>query len=185
MTVFRRYADFTAQSFNVRSLMRLYGELEQSEVLTPNLIPFVVFLAFSVESYVNSIGARQLSYWDELERLPWKNKIEILHKVAERSADWGKEPLQFASEIFRLRDKLAHGKPERVLGAAFDSMMALNSIPQSELEPIWYRGITKEWVLDAKERFQKLMAYLGNLFALHESDYLRLSTGGVLKESDV
>ena len=178
---YRRYSDFTAQSFNVEALLRLYGELERKEVAQPNLTPFVVFLAFSIESYLNSLGARNLEIWDELERLPWKNKVKILHKVAGCKADWSRAPLQFASEVFKLRDKLAHGKPEQVVGPWVDEGEDLGA---NVLVPVWYRGITKEWVLEAKERFRLLMTYLGNLFALHESDHLMLSSGGVHRDDE-
>lgn len=183
MVKYRRYSDFTAQGFNVQSLMRLYGVLERNEEAEPNLIPFVVFLAFSIESYLNSLGARKLDIWNELERLPWKSKVEILHKVAGCNADWGKAPLQFANEVFKLRDKLAHGKPEQVAGPWFGE--GVPGGPSSEtLLPDWYRGITKDWVLEAKAKFHLLMVYLGSLFALHESDHLMLSSGGMQRDDE-
>jgi hypothetical protein len=165
----RPYTDFTAQGINVRALMSLYAELERDPEKT-SLTPFVVFLAFSVESYLNSLGARQLPIWDELERLPWKSKITILHKVAGATPKWGEEPLVFASEVFKLRDKLAHGKPERV----FDT---LTSMPGEVPIPTWFAGINRAWVLNAKQRFRSLMVYLASLFGLHESDHLLLSSG--------
>ena len=151
-----------------------------------------MFLAFSIESYLNSIGARKLTIWDELERLPWKSKVVILHKTAGKSAEWDKDPLQFASEVFALRDRLAHGKPERVLGPIFrtkaEATQYLNRpVLSPDLQPEWYTRITVDWVMRAKERFRLLMIYLGGLFGLHESDHLLTSTGGLLidDETDV
>lgn len=181
MPKFRRYMDFTAQGINVSALMSLYGSLERDGERKKNLIPFVVFLAFSIESYLNSLGARRVEIWDEIERLPWKSKVETLHKVAGKSAEWGKDPLQFATEVFKLRDKLAHGKPERVLGPLVERGADIDPTA-AELQPEWYSRITKEWVLDAKERFRALMIYLGSLFGLHESDHLHLSSGGITFE---
>ena len=63
----------------------MYAQLEAGASSRIELTPIVVFLAFSIESYLNSIGARKLIIWDELERLPWKNKVVILHKTAGRS----------------------------------------------------------------------------------------------------
>jgi hypothetical protein len=96
--------------------MAMYGQLERGGSSRIELTPIVVFLAFSIESYLNSIGARKLNIWEELERLSWRKKIAILHKTAGRTLEWGKEPLQFATEVFALRDRLAHGKPERIVG---------------------------------------------------------------------
>jgi len=155
--------------------MALYADLEKSGGKKQDLTPFVVFLAFSIESYLNSLGARNIKFWDDLERLPWKSKIEILHKTTDQKADWGKEPLQFAAEVFKLRDKLAHGKAERVVAKDND----LVPVDSRDLVPEWYKGINIEWVLEAKGRFRTLMVYLGSLFDLHESDHLMLSSGGM------
>ena len=185
MATYQAYSDFTAQSRNVSALMSMYASLERDLGVRVELTPFVVFLAFSIESYLNSIGARKLAIWDELERLPWKQKVAILHKTVSRTLDWGKDPLQFASEVFRLRDRLAHGKPERVVGPVVSDPNEAHRLAVSEeLQPNWYRGITKEWVMQAKERFRLLMIYLGRLFDLHESDHLHISHGGVLMIDD-
>jgi hypothetical protein len=169
--------------------MSMYGQLERDASSQIELTPIVVFLAFSIESYLNSIGGRTLSFWDELERLPWKNKIAILHEAAGKSPEWGKDPLQFASEVFSLRDRLAHGKPERVVGPKFrtevEAVQYLNSHDVNPaLQPEWYTRITKDWVMRAKERFRLLMLYLGGLFGLHESDHLLTSTGGLLIDDE-
>lgn len=177
--------DFTAQSKAVSALMHLYANLEKNTDKRVELTPIVVFLAFSIEAYLNSLGARQLVIWDELERLPWKSKIDILHKSVGKIPEWGREPLQFATEVFGLRDKLAHGKPERVLGPVVnDYKDAYEYSKQNDLQPDWYRGINKDWVLQTKDRFRKLMRYLGQLCGQHESDHLLHSTGGVLTDDE-
>ncbi len=163
----------------------MYGQLERNPEQMVELTPLVVFLAFSIESYLNSIGARKIIIWDELERLPWKQKVSILHRTANRTPDWSREPLQFALEVFKLRDKLAHGKPERVVGPVTrDAAEADRLAKSSNLQPEWYASITREWVLQAKERFRMLMIYLGSLYGLHESDHLLAATGGILIDDE-
>jgi len=165
--------------------MNLYTSLEKSNGQRLELTPIVVFLAFSVESYLNSLGARHVVIWDELERLPWKSKVQILYKTAGRTPEWGHEPLQFATEVFKLRDKLAHGKPEKVLGPVVRDLREANDLLNSgELQPDWYKDITKEWVLQAKERFRLLMTHLGQLFGRHESDHLLQATGGIITDDE-
>lgn len=181
MATYQPYSDFTAQSRTVAALMSMYAQLERDPAARIELTPVVVFLAFAIESYLNSIGARQLEIWDELERLPWRKKVAILHKTASRSIDWGKDPMQFAAEVFALRDRLAHGRSERVVGPVFNNSGDANRYLNSQdLQPEWYRKITREWVMEAKERFRLLMIYLGELFSLHESDHLLQATGGLL-----
>lgn len=181
MATYQPYSDLTAQSRTVSALMSMYAQLERDSAARIELTPIVVFLAFAIESYLNSIGARQLEIWDELERLPRRKKVAILHKTATRSLDWGKDPMQFAAEVFALRDRLAHGKPERVVGPVFNNPGDANQYLNSQdLQPDWYKKITMEWVMEAKERFRLLMIYLSGLFSLPESDHLLAATGGLL-----
>ena len=189
MTTYQPYSDFTAQSRTVSALMSMYGQLERGGPSRIELTPIVVFLGFSIESYLNSIGARKVSIWEELEHLPWRRKIAILHKTADRAPEWGKDPLQFANEVFALRDRLAHGKPERIVGPKFRTEAeAARYLGGPELnrglQPEWYAGITEDWVMKAKERFRLLMIYLGGLFGFHESDHLLSSTGGWLVDDE-
>lgn len=185
MATYQAFFDFTAQSKSVGALMKMYGLLEKTEPVKLPLEPIVVFLAFSIESYLNSLGARAIPFWDEIERLPWKAKVNVLHTTADREPDWGAEPLQFASEVFRLRDKLAHGKPERVLGPKrADDAEPKMMLAGDALQPEWYKSITPEWVLGAKERFRLLMVYLGVLFGHHESDHLHSASGGIFVDDE-
>ena len=186
MAAFKPRTAFTAQYRNVTALHRLFTKLD-SAFEPPNLepaeiLPMVVFMAFSIESYVNSIGARKLEIWDEVERLPWKKKLAILHKVAGAKPEWNREPLQFAQEIFTLRDKLAHGKAEVHVAPAFSSPeeaedFALND----EFVPPWFYNITTAWIQEARERFTQLMEYLGTMHALDPGDYRQAFRVDVLR----
>jgi hypothetical protein len=161
--------------------MGMYARLERRTDTQEELTPIVVFTAFAIESYLNSIGARKIAFWDDLERLPWRQKVSILHKAAGTKPDWGRDPLQFASEVFGLRDKLAHGKPERVVSSPQPTEHAAGELLSSQhLQPEWYGGITRDWALKAMERFRNLMIYLGGLHGLHESDHLMSSSGGIM-----
>lgn len=185
MTTYRAYGNFTAQSRTISALMNMYAKLDRTNEGRVELTPIVVFISFSIESYLNSLGARHLVIWSELERLPWKKKVEILYKIAGRSPTWGEEPLQFATEVFRIRDKLAHGKPERVVGPVMRDLTKAGELLNSgDVQPEWYRGITKEWAFRSKERFRFLMVQLGELFGHHESDHLSHSTGGIITDDE-
>jgi hypothetical protein len=181
MNKFRPYKEFTAQGINVATLMSLYQGLDDKSSRPDLLTPIVVFLAFSIESYVNSLGAQHLGIWDELERLPWKKKISILYKVNNQIPDWGSEPLQFASEVFKIRDKLAHGKPEVVYGpTAISEQEAMTTLRDpTKFIPSWYKDINKSWVLESKTKFESLMLHLGGLFGSHEWDHKALAYTGI------
>ena len=182
---YQTYSDFTAQSANIQTLMAMFSDLDAGNDSAVRVVPIVVFMAFSIEAYVNSVGARVIPYWAELERLPWKKKIGILHLAAGKKCDWGKGDLQFADSVFGLRDKLAHGKPERVVGPLFPTYNEAHSHRMhNRLEPVWWSKLNKAWAVKSKEQFRGLMTYIAALHGLHESDHLSISTGGMIHDDE-
>lgn len=134
---------------------------------------------------MNSIGARVVPFWDTIERITWRQKVEVLHSVAGKRPSWGEEPLQFVSELFRLRDRLAHGKPEQLRSGPYSSAAEVDTALHSGLEePQWYRDLDLAWTMSAKERFRTAMVYLGALHGFPESDHLLSSTCSVEREPD-
>ena len=181
-----QYTEFTAQSKLVSALMGMYAMLEKTpENKKLDITPFAVFMAFSVEAYLNSIGNRVVDYWDIIERISWRDKIEILHKIANKKPVWGEEPLQFINHLFKIRDKLAHGKPEKVRSEPFQSRAEAETIsPTHQYQPEWYKKLDRDWAISAKEKFRISMKYLGSLYGFHESDHLHHSSGGTGYEND-
>ena len=69
MAKFQAYSHFTAQCHNVAALMAMYAEIESGNLNRQMYPAVVVFLAFSIEAYINSVGARKIEFWDDIERL--------------------------------------------------------------------------------------------------------------------
>lgn len=167
-------SEFTPQAKSYSALICMYSLLENDENSVP-LEPIVVFTAFSIEAYLNALGARVVPFWDEIERSSWRSKICILHTVAGKDADWGAHPLQFAAEVFKLRDKLAHGRAETVLGPIVSleversKLLLEGPIPR----PKWYDDIDVAWVKGARSRLTNLLSYLAFLLGFSEQDYMR------------
>ncbi|MCW2099327.1 UNVERIFIED_ORG: hypothetical protein EDF86_0095 [Pseudomonas psychrophila] len=175
----RPYMHFTAQSTALQAFYLMIGRLKKGELTEGEYPCVVVFMAFSIEAYVNTLGSRQISFWDEIERLPWRKKIEILHSAAGAQANWAQGPLQFAVNIFKIRDKLAHGKPEKICGPwrpGKPDGTHKDSFPQ--LKPTHLASITSQWLLDSVGNLRILMCYLGELFDHPESDHLSVAEGG-------
>jgi len=75
--------EFTPHTIAYQSFTELYYRQLQADNPTPDaLLPLLVFMAFSVEAYVNYIGSVSIPYWDDLERLPgticWKKYSHII-----------------------------------------------------------------------------------------------------------
>ena len=189
MSTYKPCIAFSAQHRNITALQLLFAALpvssEAHEFDRSAVLPTVIFMAFSIESYVNSIGSRKVEFWDDIERLPWKKKLSILHKLAGTRPDWGQDPLQLAQEVFDLRDQLAHGKPEFHFGPPFGTPEeAQNYALQEEVIPPWLTKLSPTWILAARERFISLMEYLGTLHAFGPGDYQLAYSVTVIKAPD-
>jgi hypothetical protein len=68
----RPYMHFTAQSTALQAFYLMIARLKKGELTEGEYPCVVVFMAFSIEAYVNTLGSRQISFWDEIERLPWR-----------------------------------------------------------------------------------------------------------------
>ncbi|MDO6765813.1 hypothetical protein [Agarivorans sp. 1_MG-2023] len=183
MEKFKEFSEFTAHSRNISALISMYRLIENTDVASIELTPIIVFQAFSIESFLNHLGGKHIDIWDHIERLSWRKKVEVLHTHAEKKTDWGSKELQFAAKIFKIRDRLAHGKPEFVEGSReYTSQAELEAECNRKpmLEPKWYKEITRESILSSKNDFIYLIEYFSSLMGEHKSTYLNTGSGGFI-----
>jgi hypothetical protein len=72
----------------------------------------ILFSAFTFEAALNHVGAKLVPYWDELERLPWRSKLNVIASCLNIEPDFGRRPYQTLLGLFRFRDATAHGRDE-------------------------------------------------------------------------
>jgi hypothetical protein len=77
-----------------------------------NLQAATVFFAFTFEAYLNHVGAEELTFWAEVDRISYQKKLSVLSKHLGFAKDLSKPPLKTILELFKLRDALAHGRTE-------------------------------------------------------------------------
>lgn len=71
----------------------------------------VLFSAFALEAHFNHVGEERLPFWRILEpRMTWRMKLDLLGQQLGFLTDFGHRPYQTVAEVFRFRDKMAHGK---------------------------------------------------------------------------
>lgn len=187
MQTFKTSATFTAQTKLISALHRLYNAADRTQKSPADLLPIAVFMAFSIEAYLNQLGFQHRVFRDDRKsKLGWKTKAELLHEHCGKKPIWGQPPLQFATEIFTLRDQLAHGKPETVIGPEFSSQQDADEfIVNDEMEPKWFKKIDADWLDKSAAKFDTLMEYLAALHGLSSLDYFKQSSRWVyLKDSD-
>jgi hypothetical protein len=85
-----------------------------------NLQAAAVFYAFTFEAYLNHVGAEEIEIWEEIERIPHSRKLKAISKHLGLRIDTSRPPFSSISELFSLRDLLAHGR-NRTINEEYDS----------------------------------------------------------------
>jgi hypothetical protein len=97
--------------FNVAYSSLKDAEAEKREdIIFNKCMISVVFLAFSIEAYLNHIGEGEVQYWKEdFENLRPVAKLRLLMNKYS-GIDFSRSPFQSFTDIFDIRNQLAHGK---------------------------------------------------------------------------
>lgn len=177
--------EYTAQGHIIECLFNMHRDLsERDEVVYSDCIPVAVFSAFAIEAYINGVGAKVVNFWDSVERNSWQSKVEILHAIAEKTPDWGADPLSFAKEMFKLRDRLAHGKSEIFSMGPYPTRTdAGDHYHEVRKEPEWMLKLNKKWLARSKRMFVETMDYFRDLHGLPDNDHLLLERTEVVERN--
>ena len=97
-----------------RHLLEVAEESEIGRLL--NLQAAMIFMAFTFEAYLNHVGSEEIPFWDEIEMISWKKKLNIIGKYLKHPLDMSRSPMQGIGELFRFRNYLAHGCTEKLDG---------------------------------------------------------------------
>ena len=74
----------------------------------------LVFTAFTLEAYLNHIGPKVFSCWDDLERLGPKEKLNVISEKVGLEIDYSRRPWQVMKRLFGFRNDIAHGKSVKI-----------------------------------------------------------------------
>lgn len=173
MKRYRIYSEFTPQAHNLEIVYSLLRRVERGELSSNELPAVAVFMAFTIESYLNSVGQRRFPKWRE--RDSWRDKIKALHRDSGHVPDWDSAGLSLAIVLFNIRDRLAHGKSETAESRAFETIEAatacLNDPAQPRPKPKWLVDFELE-LPSVKNRFQELLSYLAEIGGVERLDFL-------------
>ena len=114
----------------------------------------ITFTAFTLEAFLNHIGEELFESWrDDLEQINVKGKIRIISDKLGLKVDYGDTPWQVVPELVAFRNKVAHGKNERLFE---EVMMPLNEYDEHLnlfLKTDWQEAAT----MDNAERIRILV----------------------------
>ncbi len=133
--------DLSNCAYDFQSRMRKKIESGDTEGVYHDMMASLLFSAFSTEAKVNFIGWKTLKAgWPE--RASFREKIDLLTEVLKIDLTWGEPPLQSLNQLFKLRNTLAHGKPEIV-----------DETKVSDVEPEIWDALKGQWERSIKPEF--------------------------------
>lgn len=112
----------------------------------------VIALAFSVEALINMVGWWRVPDW--VERDKFAAKTRVLEKRFHIRLDKDTEPFKSIMQLKKIRDDLAHAKPELRKYSGVGEGRGL------ELAPSWAKQVTTERVLDFHQQVRQFEADL-------------------------
>lgn len=111
-------------------------------------ISAVALSAFAMEAHLNHLGEFKLSFWEIVEpKLSWRGKLDLIVQQLGVTPDFGKRPFQTLGDLFKFRDRLAHGKT--TIDAISYQYHGTRDEDFESLDPDWLKRF---WTDDAVER---------------------------------
>lgn len=108
----------------------------------------MLFSAFTLEAFLNHLGAKRISYWDVLQRkLGPEEKLQVLCKDIGYKPDRSRPPFQTFSIIFDFRNAIVHAKTE------YPSYEGELILEEGQRPPKPLVGWEKQITLDTAQRF--------------------------------
>ncbi len=132
----------------------------------------VIMAAFKFEAFLNHIGFLVLPFWSAIERLPHKNKLEILATHLNVEIDSGKRPFQTLTALFQARDGIAHGKPELIETVAIKDGLP-NELDAEKPQTKWESICTLEFAERAYEDTEQIAVLFWNASGLDTLEFRR------------
>jgi hypothetical protein len=142
-----------------------------------NCMSAIIFCAFTLEAYFNNLGKQKLHSWEKIERkLGPREKLALIGDILNHPIDVSQRPFQTFTEIFKLRDALAHGKTEQF---RFENIQKVfeEGAPR-EPEPFWMSLCN---ITSAKRCVEDTKAIIEELHKFAEQPFTAF---GVLEEGE-
>lgn len=114
----------------------------------------ITFTAFTLEAFLNHIGEELFESWrDDLEQISVKGKIRIISDKVGLRVDYGEMPWQVVPELVAFRNKVAHGKNERLFEEIILPLSKYDEHLNAFLKSDWQEAAT----MDNAKRLRRLV----------------------------
>ncbi|GBE37561.1 hypothetical protein BMS3Bbin08_00151 [bacterium BMS3Bbin08] len=117
----------------------------------------LVFTAFTLEAYLNHIGAKIFTCWNDLERLSPKEKINVIAEKLSVQVDYGKRPWQIMKKLFGFRNDIAHGKSVEIKSEEVIPLINHTEDIHDSLRTSWEMFCTERKAIKAREDVENII----------------------------
>lgn len=131
----------------------------------------VLFVAFSLEAFLNHVGEEIFTAWEEMEKLPPKSKIAVICEKLAIKLNYGILPWQIIPEIIGIRNKIAHGKNSLLKKVVIVDHDKYDEVFQEFLTADWQKYATKDKAERALREMEKVFRIIFDKAKLKD-DYL-------------
>ena len=133
----------------------------------------LMLTAFGFEAYLNHLGSRLLPYWEQLDRLSWQKKLQIILTHLKHAPDLGKAPYQTLYGLFLFRNAVAHGRDTKESFGPEIRLIDDETFRAHELITTeWEKVCTPEWAQKALVDIKEIIKQLHTLAGFKEFDLI-------------
>lgn len=131
---------------------KAFAEKERADGIFLDMMACVTMIAFSLEGYVNFIGAKLLGGkphdWSDFERITVRNKIKVIGRHTGIQIDWNQRPYSTTTKLMNLRNMLAHPKPHKADPREWiaDGTESVFKKVLRDYEPAWMKIIDQAFI---------------------------------------
>lgn len=144
------------------------AQKKRADAIFLDMMACVTMVAFSLEGYLNFIGAKLLdgkpNEWADFERAKIRDKIKTIRRLTGVHIDWNKRPYSTTTKLTSLRNMLAHPKAHKAEPREWIAEGTDSDIKKMlrDYEPAWVKIITHAFIdeayADVEEIWKNLLA---------------------------
>jgi hypothetical protein len=154
---------------------------EQREGWLYECMASILISAFKVEAYINHAGKALFPYWDEMDRLPVKSKLNIIRSHLGMDTKDGQRPFQTLHDLFEFRNDLAHCRDEILDPPESIEEGDVEEIRRKYPQTSWESKCTVEFAERANKDTEDIIKELHSKAGLPENDLRRAGHGYSLR----
>ncbi|UGY20996.1 hypothetical protein HAP48_0049505 (plasmid) [Bradyrhizobium septentrionale] len=166
--------DLDGAAFYFTEIVKKKVENGITDALTFDCMAAGTMLAFSFEAYLNFMGDRLVGLWNE--RDDYHKKIDRVFQKLKITPDWSKRPFSSIGAMKRLRDTLAHRKPQTIeVEKDFIDKTDGQKGKKIDLSGDWERLCSPDMIINAHDDLNEVWKLMIQKSGL---DIMEIATGG-------